>query len=73
MLNPNQDKVYTYVYIRKAAKGFDVSIVATVDGINAEIDHPLTTWAGCKDSLLTFMYLMFKNPIIKDETNAIQA
>ena len=66
MLNPKTDKVYTYVYISEVNKGFAVSIVATVDGVNAEIDSQLTHWTGTKHELITFCYLMFKNAIIKD-------
>lgn len=66
-INPENDKVYTYCYITKAKQGFNVSIIATIDGIKPEIDAPLVNWLGSHNDLMAFLFLLFKNPIIKDE------
>ena len=67
-INPEQDKVYTYCYVEKVKQGFNISIVATIDGIKPEIDAPLFNWLGSHDDLMSFLYLMFKNPIIKESS-----
>ena len=67
-INPEHDKVYTYCYVEKAKQGFTVSIIATIDGIKPECDAPLMNWIGSHHDLLAYLFLMFKNPIIKDET-----
>jgi len=68
MINPHNDKVYTYVYIKKAKQGYQIDIVATIDGHTPEIDTPFFAWSGTKSELMTLIFLMFKNPVVKDST-----
>ena len=65
MIDPRTDKVYSYCYVNKVNGGFQIDIVATVDGVNAEIDAPFFHWSGDYNNLESFLYLMFRNPIIK--------
>ena len=60
------DNVTTYCHVKPSKNGLNVDIVATVDGINPEIETHLVNWLGTYENLELFLNHMFSNPIIQN-------
>lgn len=64
MINPHECKVYTYCFVTQAKQGLSVQIIGTIDGFSPECEMTLN-WLGNYDDLESFLFLMFKNAIIR--------